>query len=77
MSGHRWAGGRGHLGLEEVDGDGVVLQTVDPHPGPAGRRQRLPGDELQQTDQGDARLQLGVDVRQRQRLLRDGNTHLS
>lgn len=65
------AGGLSYLGLEEVDGDAVVFQTVDPQLASARRRQRLPGDELQQADQSDASLQLCVDVSQLHLLLND------
>lgn len=64
-----------HLGFEEVDGDAVVLQTVDSHFATAGRRQRFFGDELQQANQSDSSLQLSVDVSQPQILLK--NTRMS
>ncbi len=53
-----------YLGFEEADGDAVVLQTVDSQFAAAGRRQRLSGDELQQTNQNDSGLQLRVNVSQ-------------
>lgn len=60
-----------YLGFEEVDGDAVVLQTVDSQLAAAGPRQLLFGDELQQSDQSDASLQLRVDVSQLQALLQE------
>lgn len=64
-----------HLGLEEADGDAVVLQAVDPQLAAAWRLQLLSGDEFQQTDQNHAGLQLSVDVSQLQVLLRDHRIH--
>lgn len=63
-----------YLGFEEVDGDAVVLQTVDSQFAAAGRRKRLPGDELQQANQSDSGLQLRVDVGQLHVLLQDEMT---
>lgn len=60
-----------HLGLEEANGNAVVLQTVDSEFAAAGRRQCLSGDELQQTDEGDTGLQLRVDVCQLHTLLQE------
>lgn len=68
------ADGLRYLGLEEVDGDAVVFQTVNPQLGSAWRRQRLLGDELQQAYQGNASLQLCVDVSQLHLLLNDTMT---
>lgn len=53
-----------YLCFEEADGDAVVLQAVDPQFAAAGRRQRLSGDELQQTNQSDSSLQLCVNISQ-------------
>lgn len=69
-----WTGELSYLGFEEVDGDAVVLQTVDSQFATVGRRQRLLGDELQQSNQSDSGLQLSVDVSQLQPLLQDMRT---
>lgn len=53
-----------HLGLEEADGVAVVLEAVDPQVAAAGWRQRLLGDELQQTNEGDSGLQIHVNILQ-------------
>lgn len=70
----RWTGEVTDLGFEEADGDAVVLQTVDSQFAAAGRRKRLPGDELQQANQSDSGLQLRVDVGQLHLLLQDEMT---
>lgn len=64
-----------HLGLEEVDGDAVVLQAVDPQLAAARPRQLVFGDELQQPDQRHAGLQLRVHVTQLQLLLQRHTSH--
>lgn len=64
FQGSEWLGQVSYLGFEEADGDAVVLQTVDSQFAAAGRRQRLSGDELQQTNQNDSGLQLRVNVSQ-------------